>query len=136
VSLSLSWVCLVTSCALPFISQGGPIKGCWAPTSGPRGKTKGIHREVSNASVAQKISERHNVRTTHSIDIPRCFLGNARVMMSTVYAAVRAYCLPMEWTGTPPTGCLVAACQQSGQGTLNAEAAHRLPVEWTRRIKC
>jgi hypothetical protein len=25
---------------------------------------------------------------------------------------------------------LVAARQRSGQGTLNAEAAHRLPVEW------
>jgi hypothetical protein len=25
---------------------------------------------------------------------------------------------------------LVAAHQRSGQGTLNAEAAHRLPVEW------
>jgi hypothetical protein len=23
------------------------------------------------------------------------------------------------------------ACQWNGQGTLNAEAAHRLPVEWT-----
>jgi hypothetical protein len=24
----------------------------------------------------------------------------------------------------------VAACQRSGQGTLNAEVVHRLPVEW------
>jgi hypothetical protein len=31
---------------------------------------------------------------------------------------------------------LVAARQRSGQGTLNAEAAHRLPVEWTSLIKC
>jgi hypothetical protein len=31
---------------------------------------------------------------------------------------------------------LVAACQRSGQGSLNAEAAHRLPVEWTGLIKC
>jgi hypothetical protein len=31
---------------------------------------------------------------------------------------------------------LVATCQRSGQGTLNAEAAHRLPVEWTELIKC
>jgi hypothetical protein len=31
---------------------------------------------------------------------------------------------------------LVAAYQQSGQGSLNAEAAHRLPVEWTWLIKC
>jgi hypothetical protein len=31
---------------------------------------------------------------------------------------------------------LVAAYQRSGQGTLNAEAAHRLPVEWTGLIKC
>jgi hypothetical protein len=56
--------------------------------------------------------------------------------MSIVYAAARAYCLPTEWTGTSPTGWLVAARQQSGQGTLNAEAAYRLPVEWTGLIKC
>jgi hypothetical protein len=31
---------------------------------------------------------------------------------------------------------LVAARQRSGQGSLNAEAAHRLPVEWTELIKC
>jgi hypothetical protein len=31
---------------------------------------------------------------------------------------------------------LVAARQLSGQGTLNAEAAHRLPVELTGLIKC
>jgi hypothetical protein len=57
---------------------------------------EGIHIEVSNASVAQKISERPNVRSAHSIDIPRCFLGNTRVMMSIVYAAARAYYLLTE----------------------------------------
>jgi hypothetical protein len=31
---------------------------------------------------------------------------------------------------------LVAACQRSGHDTLNAEAAHRLSVEWTELIKC
>jgi hypothetical protein len=31
---------------------------------------------------------------------------------------------------------LVAARQRSGQGSLNAEAAHRLPAEWTGLIKC
>jgi hypothetical protein len=31
---------------------------------------------------------------------------------------------------------LVATRQRSGQGTLNDEAAHRLPLEWTRHIKC
>jgi hypothetical protein len=31
---------------------------------------------------------------------------------------------------------LVAARQRSGQGTLNAEAAHHLLVDWTGRIKC
>jgi hypothetical protein len=61
-------------------------------------------KEVTNASYARVISERHNVRSAYSIDIPRCFLGNALVMMSIVYAAARAYCLPMEWTGTPPAG--------------------------------
>jgi hypothetical protein len=89
-------VCLVTPCALPFIAQGGHVQGCWAPTCGPRGKTEGIHIEVSNACVAQKISERHNVRSAYSVDMPRCLLGNARVMMSIVYAVAWAYCLPTE----------------------------------------
>jgi hypothetical protein len=61
-----------------------------------------MHIEVSNASAAQKIFERHHVRSAYSIDILRCFLGNARAMMSTVYAVARAYCLSTEWTGTPP----------------------------------
>jgi hypothetical protein len=44
---------------------------------GPGAKRK----EVTNASHARVISEHHNVRSAYSIDIPRCFLGNARVMM-------------------------------------------------------
>jgi hypothetical protein len=31
---------------------------------------------------------------------------------------------------------LVVARQRSGQGSLHAKAAHRLPVEWTGLIKC
>jgi hypothetical protein len=31
---------------------------------------------------------------------------------------------------------LVTARHRSGQGSLNAEVAHRLLVEWTRLIKC
>jgi hypothetical protein len=50
---------------------------------GPGAKWK----EITNACNARAISERHNVRSAYSIDIPRCFLGNARVMMSIVYAA-------------------------------------------------
>ena len=34
-----------------------------------------------------------------------CFLGNVRVMMSVVHAAVWACRLPMKWTGTPPVAC-------------------------------
>jgi hypothetical protein len=49
-----------------------------------------------------------------------CFLGDVRVMMSVVHAAVWAYCLPMEWIGTPP-----------------AEWTGRcLPAEWTSLNKC
>jgi hypothetical protein len=50
----------------------------------------------------------------------RCFLGNARVMMSVAHAAVWTCRLPMEWTGTPPTGW-------SGRRPLE---------EWTGLIKC
>jgi hypothetical protein len=77
-------------------------------------------KEVTNACHARVISECHNVRSAYSIDIPRRILGNARVMMSIVYAAARAYCLPMEWIGTPPAGW----------------PGRRLPAEWTGHIKC
>jgi hypothetical protein len=49
-----------------------------------------------------------------------CFLGNARVIMSVVHAAVWMCRLPMEWTGTPPVGW----------------SSRRLPAEWTGLIKC
>ena len=49
-----------------------------------------------------------------------CFLGNVRVMMSIVHAAVWVYRLPMEWTGTPPA-------ERTGR---------RLPTKWTGLIKC
>ena len=49
-----------------------------------------------------------------------CFLGNTRVMMSIVHAVVWAYCLPVEWTGTP----------------LAEWTGRRLPTEWTGLIKC
>jgi hypothetical protein len=41
-------------------------------------------------------------------------------MMSTMYAAARAYCLQPERTGNRLQDGLVAARQQSGQDTLNA----------------
>jgi hypothetical protein len=40
--------------------------------------------------------------------------------MSTAYAAARAYCLPTEWTGTPPAEW----------------PGHRPSVEWIGHIKC
>jgi hypothetical protein len=49
-----------------------------------------------------------------------CFLGNVRVMMSVVHAAVWACRLLVKWTGTPPA-------EWTG---------HRLPAEWTGLIKC
>jgi hypothetical protein len=56
-----------------------------------QGQDRGNNIEVSNASVAQKISERHNVHSEYGIDILRCFLGNVPVMMSIVYTTARAY---------------------------------------------
>jgi hypothetical protein len=41
-------------------------------------------------------------------------------MMDTVQLAARAYCLIMDWTGTPPAGW--PGCRQ--------------PAEWTGHIKC
>jgi hypothetical protein len=45
-----------------------------------------------------------------------------------MYATTRLYSLPPERTGTPPARWPVATRQQSGQGTLNAEATHCLSV--------
>jgi hypothetical protein len=75
---------------------------------------------VTNAGNARVISERHNVCSPYSIDMSHCFLGNARVMMSIVYAVARAYCLPVEWTGTPPARW----------------PSRRPSAEWTWLIKC
>jgi hypothetical protein len=49
-----------------------------------------------------------------------CFLGNVRVMMGVVHAAVWVYRLPMEWTGTPPA-------ERTGL---------RLPAKWIGLNKC
>jgi hypothetical protein len=48
------------------------------------------------------------------------FLGNVRVMMSVVHAAVWACRLPVEWTGM----------------TLAEWTGRRLPAEWTGLNKC
>jgi hypothetical protein len=54
-----------------------------------------------------------------------CSLGNVRVVMSVVHAAVWACRLLVEWTGTPPV---------EWTGTPPAEwTGHRLPAEWTGR---
>jgi hypothetical protein len=62
----------------------------------------------------------HNVRSAYSIDMPLLFLRYARVIMSAAHAAAWAYCLPTEWTGTPPA-------RWPGRRTL---------AEWTGHIKC
>jgi hypothetical protein len=74
------------------------------------------------------------VSVVHTILICRgCLLGNARVMMSAT-----AWCTACQRNGQARRlqDGLVAARQRSGHGSLNAEVAHRLPVEWTGLIKC
>jgi hypothetical protein len=70
-----------------------------------------------------------------------CFLGNVRVMISIVHVVVWICRLPVEWTSlnkcssstSPASGMdRHAAYQRNGQGSLNAEAAHRLPVALDR----
>jgi hypothetical protein len=48
------------------------------------------------------------------------FLGNVRVMMSAVHAAVWACCLPMEWIGTPPVSGMD---RRHALPSINTEAA-------------
>jgi hypothetical protein len=83
---------------------------------GPGAKWK----EVTNACNAWAISSAI-MSVVHIVLIFRgCSFGNARVMMSIVYAAARAYYLQVEWTGMPSAGW-----------------PGRCPsAEWTGLIKC
>jgi hypothetical protein len=66
----------------------------------------------------------------HTVLISRgCFLGNVRAMMSTVYAEHGRTACQRNGQARRLQDGLVIARQRSGQGTFNAEAAHRLPVE-------
>jgi hypothetical protein len=49
--------------------------------------------------------------------------------MSVVHAAVWAYNLPMEWTGTPPA-------ERTSRHLPAKWIGRRLPAEWTGLIKC
>jgi hypothetical protein len=70
--------------------------------------------------VASAISLCPDIRGLRSIGVQRKLPGNVRVMMSTMHSAAWPYCLPTEWTGTPPAGW----------------PGRRLPAEWTGHIKC
>jgi hypothetical protein len=54
----------------------------------------------TNACNARVNSERHNVRSVYSVDMPPQLPWYARVMTSAAHAAAWAYRLPTEWTGT------------------------------------
>jgi hypothetical protein len=87
---------------------------------GPRAKRREYIIEVTNASTPEQ-SPGAMISVVHAILICcDCFLSNTRVMMSVVHVASWAYCLPVEWIGTPPA-------EWTGR---------RLPVEWTGLIKC
>jgi hypothetical protein len=58
-----------------------------------------------------------------------CFLGNVRIVMSVVHAAVWACSLPVEWTGTPPAEWI-------GRHLPAEWTGRRLPAEWTCINKC
>jgi hypothetical protein len=67
-----------------------------------------------------------------------CFLGNVRVMMSVVHAAVWACCLPVECAGTLPaewTGHRLPG-EWTGRRLPGEWTGRRLPEEWTGLNKC
>jgi hypothetical protein len=103
-----------------FYSSRGARTRALAPTCGPRGKTEGIHIKYP-MPVSPRRSLSAIMSVVYIVLISRgCFLGNTRAMTSIAYAAARAYCLPTEWTCTPP-----------------AEWPGRRPsAEWTGHIKC
>jgi hypothetical protein len=69
--VNLSWICLVTSCALPFIAQGGTYKGAEPRHVGPGAKQREYTIEVSHASNGSAIFQHHNVHSPYSIDVSR-----------------------------------------------------------------
>jgi hypothetical protein len=87
---------------------------------GPGAKQREFIIEVTNVSMPEQ-SPGAMISVVHAVLICcGCFLGNTRVMMSVVHAEAWAYCLPVEWIGTPPV-------EWTGR---------RLPTEWTGLIKC
>jgi hypothetical protein len=58
-----------------------------------------------------------------------CFLGNVRVMMCVVHAAVWPRRLLVEWTGTPPA-------EWTSRRLPEEWTVHRLPEEWIGLNKC
>jgi hypothetical protein len=120
VFVNLSWVCLVTSCALPFIAQKGTYKDAEPRHVGPGAKQREYIIEVTSVSTPKQ-SPGAMLSVVHAVLICYgCFLGNARVMMGVVHVAAWVYCLLVECTGTPPA-------EWTGR---------RLPAEWTCIIKC
>jgi hypothetical protein len=103
-----------------YSSKGGTYNDAEPRHVGPGAKWREYIIEVSNVSTPEQ-SPGAMISVVHTVLIcGGCFLGNARVMMSIMHAAVWAYCLPVEWTGTPPA-------EWTG---------HRLPAEWIGLIKC
>jgi hypothetical protein len=103
---------------------------------GPGAKLREYIIEVTNASTPEQ-SPGAMISVVHVVLICcGCFLGNTRVMMCVVHAAAWAYCLPAEWTGTLPAEWIGRRLLAEWTGLINAEAAHRLPVEWTGLNKC
>jgi hypothetical protein len=125
VSLSLSWVYLATQCALPFIAQAGTYKDIE-----PRHVVPGTNgrKEGTTASNAKEISEHRNIRSAYNIDISE--------QHPWKHASHDEYSACGSMGVLPANGMdRHAARQWSGHDTLNAGAAHRLPLEWTGLIK-
>jgi hypothetical protein len=57
------------------------------------------------------------------------FLGNIRVMMGVVHAAVWSCRLPAKWIGT-------SRAEWTGRRLPAEWTGHRLPAEWTGLNKC
>jgi hypothetical protein len=103
-----------------YSSMGGTYKDANPRHVGPGAKRREYTVEVTNASTPKQ-SPGAMMSVVHVVLICcGCFLCHARVMMGIVHAAAWAYCLPVEWTGTP----------------LVEWTGRRLPAEWTGLIKC
>jgi hypothetical protein len=120
--------CVVTWYASPFIAKGGHVQGYWARACGPRNITNVILRATNVCCWSNLLAPWHPRSALHRR------AGEASRIRDDEHSAPRSTgALYRQWTRQVRRlqGGPGAACQRSGQDTINAEGVHRLSAGWT-----